>query len=326
MILWSKNMTKKEIANFLLKPWNFIHYYIDKYKSLHNFNKVEKDPGLIDKIDIDIKNSYLINNKSIKEIARNKNMSQYKIRKSLIKQNIVIKKAIDIIQENSKLGSNLSYFNDETSLSAYILGIILGDGCVHHNEHTGKYYLNVTCEDYDILESVNTYFDNKFQIKKDKKSKAYYINIWSKQLTDLLFKKYGLRGDKSHNLPWLNFKEENYKFFISGLHSTDGSNYILNTKFKPKNKIYYYKRFEWNYTTVCFEFIKKLENYIKYILPDIKISFKERKHKEGWVSYSLTCRGDNAIRLCDWMYSDSDKNTRCERKYQIYLNAKLLFK
>jgi hypothetical protein len=217
------------------------------------------------------------------------------------------------------LPADITYFDEMTPHSSYVLGVILGDGCVQHNEQTGKYNLNITCEDVDILDSANEYFGGQFTIRPVKGTKAHKLNIWSKELTELMFQKFGLRGEKSHNLPWIEMSTDMYQYFISGLHSTDGCNYNRKIKSIHKNKTYNNRALDWNYTSVCYDFIIKVKQHIENVLPDVSMKLVERTHANGNKSYCIHTTGKRAIKLCDWMYANTDKLTRCERKYQIYL-------
>ncbi len=307
---WEAGLTKSDISKKLDIPWKSAHYYIKKYKTLANF--ISQQIIIPEKEIIQLYKQSL----SVAHVMKTFNISRSIVNKILLKNSIKILSVGDSKIKRSSLGAELNYFNSITPHAAYVLGVIWGDGCIHHNERTHKYYLNVTCEDKDILESVKIYFDNKCIIKPIKNTNAYKINIWSKTLTTLLYDKYGLRGAKAHNLPWLDLTDQQFKYFLSGLHSADGCN---ENHIRRKNKVVINKGFRWSYTSVCYDFITKIQNRIKLILPDIKITLHKRIHKNNNISYSLRVIGKMAVKLCNWMYSNTSKLTKCYRKYQIFL-------
>lgn len=320
LTLWEKKLTRMEICNLLHIPWRTVDGIIQKYKNVETIINEQKYKELLMISSYnDIIDCYCNKKLSIKQIMKKMKLTRAHINEVLNRNNVSILSSQEYAMNNSLLGTKLNYFNEYTQLSTYVLGLIYGDGCVHYVEKTHKYYVNLTSEDLDILKSFNHYFNNKFEIKKVKTSNAYKINIWSKELCELLFNKYKLRGKKSHNLLWPNLPDEMYQYFISGLHSTDGSNFTTNMTSKHKNKIYKYQYLYWGYTSVCEDFIKNLKIYI-----DTKLSLrgrmKKRTHTNGSLSYSLEYSHKNAIKLCDWMYNSTNELTRCKRKYEKYLS------
>lgn len=317
LTLCDQKTGRVEIAKKLNMPLHKINRVLQKYKNLKNFNdeknnKTNQRNELFEKIKI----AYL-NNKKIKQIANEFKISVVKVTKILNFFNIKpVKSTIQKI-ENSKLGNKVDHFFDENNLHfAYVMGVILGDGCIYNNPSSEKYYLNITAEDFDISNSCNIYFGEKHIIKKDKNSKAFRLNIWSKPLVDMFKEKYGLSGEKSHNLPWINFEENLCKAFISGLHATDGSIYELTNKYNGKS-------INWNYTTVCLPFLIKMKETLENFIPTLgKVKIKTRIHKNNNLSYSITYSTQNTLKICNWMYSNTNELIRCNRKYLKYLEWK----
>ncbi|MCZ2224810.1 MAG: hypothetical protein LC122_14405 [Chitinophagales bacterium] len=306
---------RSSIAKKLELSLSAVNRVLADYKSVDEFlleQKINKDNEslFIEKVKI----SYFKNKESIRKTMKELNCSREAINKALLHLNIKPISMYDQAIKNSKLGNDISkYFNEYTPHTCYVLGVILGDGCVHNNSSTNKYYLNVTAEDKDIIDSVNIYFNNSHETQFNKRNNAYMINIWSKKLVELLHTKYGLKGEKAHNLPWLELPKDMYKYFISGLHATDGSIYVL----KRSNII------QWNYTTVCYDFISKLKSKLEELVPTLSTRpIKTRTHKSGAKSYSVTYSGKDTIKICNWMYENTLPILRCERKYQKYLEWK----
>lgn len=229
----------------------------------------------------------------------------------------------DYLTINSMKENFLQLFSNQTPQMFYILGLIFGDGCVHFNTKTRKYYVNLTCEDLDILENFRSFIGNQYSIKSIKTSKASKINVWSKPLCEALFQLYGLKNKKSDRLIYPNIPVELEKFFVIGLHATDGSNPILTIKSKHNGKTYINKTLEWNYTSCSLDFIKKINEVVSRNTGLEPAKLNIRYHKTGNTSYSIRYHGKKAQVVCDWMY-DCPEFMRCKRKYQMYQSYLIL--
>lgn len=208
----------------------------------------------------------------------------------------------------------LQLFKNQTPEMFFVLGLIYGDGCVHFNEHTRKYYVNLTSEDIDLLETFRLYLGTTAPIKQVSKSKAYKINVWSKPLCETLFELFSLRNEKSHKLVYPNVPSELEKFFVAGLHAADGSNPILTIKKKYKDTIYTNYTLEWNYTSCSYDFIKKINEIVARHMALSPSKIHTRNHERGNQSYSIRYFGKKASKICQWMY-DCSPHLRCNRKY-----------
>lgn len=211
----------------------------------------------------------------------------------------------------------LQLFGKPSSKMFYILGLIFGDGCVHYNIATRKYYVNLTSQDLDILENFRNFIGKKYQIKKIENANAFAVNVWSKPLCEVLFSLYQLRNKKSHKLVYPNVPTAFEKFFILGIHATDGSNPTLTIKKNYKNKLYINYTLEWNYTSCSKNFIHKINEVVSRNLNIKPAKINVRLHKVGNTSYSIRYFGKRAQSICDWMY-DCPIWMRCDRKYKMY--------
>lgn len=211
----------------------------------------------------------------------------------------------------------LQLFKSQTPEMFFVLGLIFGDGCVHFNEQTRKYYVNLTSEDIDLLETFISYLNTHAQIKHVRKTKAYKVNVWSKPLCEVLFELFGLRNKKSHKLIYPDVPEELEKSFIAGLHAADGSNPILTIRKKYKDTIYTNHTLEWNYTSCSYEFINKINEVVARHTELTPSKINIRNHKRGNQSYSIRYFGKKASKVCQWMYS-CPPNLRCDRKYRTW--------
>lgn len=211
----------------------------------------------------------------------------------------------------------LQLFSQHTPKMYYILGLIFGDGCVHYNIATRKYYVNLTSGDRDILKNFRRFFGNQHPIRKIKGANAFRVDIWSKPLCEVLFNLFQIRNKKSDRLIYPNVPKRLEKYFVLGLHTTDGSNPTLTIKKKYKSKLYINYTLEWNYTSCSKAFIEKINEIVASNLKIKPSKINVRKHKVGNISYSIRYFGKKAQAICDWMY-DCPKYMRCQRKYNMY--------
>jgi hypothetical protein len=212
--------------------------------------------------------------------------------------------------------------NAKTDLSAYVLGLIFGDGHVHYDELKYKYSVSLISVDCDILTSAQTLFGKDFPIhtifpKKKKRKTTYNIVMNSKEFAIHLRKTYGFINRKSDCLIWPNLPSEMYQYFISGLLSTDG---CIRVDSRRKNKAY---GIEFSYSSNCLDFIEKLRSHLCKTLNikeegHIKVLKKNKKRKNP--NYSLRYTGTSAAKILDWIYQNTNPLTRCKRKYDIYQN------
>jgi len=273
-----------------------------------------KPKRIISQIEIDFICESYINNVSMKQLQKQTKLQLKQIKNILLDRNIKILSALEQKQNNSYIKKK-DYFANLGELECYVLGLIFGDGCVYYNPKKYKYALTMTSNDLDILNSCRLLFGNNIPITKRKTSNAYNFVINSKFLCKELINKFHLQSPKSNNLIWPNLDNDMYKYFISGLLSTDGC--VRIDKRRANNKC----AIEFSYSSNCLPFIKNLQNFLhkKLNTPnDIGIKINSTKRKN--TNYSLRFSGTNASKILDYIYSQSSSETRCERKYNIYNN------
>ena len=124
---------------------------------------------------------------------------------------------------------NVSVFNKD---SAYILGYILGDGCIRSKHKNDNYYLNISSKDYHILLDILKVFkspENKIS-KSFNKTGSYWYSIDIRDepiIQDLLA--LGIRPRKSKEGCTLrDIPITYYPHFIRGLFDSDGCVRLLN--------------------------------------------------------------------------------------------------
>jgi hypothetical protein len=258
---------------------------------------------------------------SLNKITKENKLQKSQTKQVLMENNIKVLTVYESKIKNAK-EINVHCLDGDTELSAYVLGLIFGDGHVNFDEIKYKYYVSLISIDYDIVQSAQTLFGIHFPIKTikpntKKKKLTYNIVVNSKEFSIYLRKQFQLVNKKSDCLIWPSLPEKMYQFFISGLLSTDGCIRV------DKRRLGQPCGIEFSYSSNCLQFIKDLRSYISNIFnyPDegyIKTLPKNKKRKNA--NYNLRYSGSKALAILNWIYDNTNNLTRCKRKYEIYQN------
>lgn len=249
--------------------------------------------------------------KSINKLQKETKLQHKNIQSILISNGIKMLTAYETQKRNASLEER-NYFDDLNELQCYVLGAIFGDGCVHYNEQKYKYAVTITSNDTDILISSQKLFGVKFPIKKRKISNAYNIVVNSKHLCKELIDKFQLQSPKSNNLIWPSLPQEMIPCFISGLLSTDGCVELRKKYIGNPCAI------EFSYSSNCLSFVESLQNFLTETLKINRTKIKINKTKRKNKNYSLRYSGSHAKIILDWIYNQTNSETQCKRKYDIY--------
>lgn len=119
----------------------------------------------------------------------------------------------------------------DTTEKAYLLGLLVSDGTIHHNKQSGAYCTTLKLKESDkpLLEEIINIFPffklGKVEIHKDG-FRSYYINHYNKQLF-LDLQKNSVLTRKSYenaNNVWLpEFSEDLFFAYLHGLFDGDGT-------------------------------------------------------------------------------------------------------
>ena len=257
--------------------------------------------------------------KSINTLQKETKLQKRTLKKLLTNAGIRVLSAYETKIKNAA-PININCLDATDPLSAYVLGLIFGDGHIGYDEKKYKYSVSLISVDYDIIISAQTLFGNVFAIhtikpKKNKKKITYNIVVNSKEFAKYLRNKYGFVNRKSNCLIWPILEKNMYPFFISGLLSTDG---CIRTDSRRKNQMC---SIEFSYSSNCLEFVEHLRAHLSTILDidnfgHIKTLKANKKRKNP--NYSLRYTGSTAKQILNWIYQNTNELTRCKRKYNLY--------
>jgi DNA-binding transcriptional regulator WhiA len=114
-----------------------------------------------------IANLYVKEEKSVKEIAEITKLSTKQIRNILQKENVVLHGK----RRTNGYKINTDFFKTWSPEMAYVLGLILTDGCVSGNSVT------ISQKERDILDKVSTALKSTYPIKRVKNGNSYLHNL-----------------------------------------------------------------------------------------------------------------------------------------------------
>lgn len=198
---------------------------------------------------------------------------------------------------NRKYPVNHNFFKKWSPEMAYVLGFFFSDGYVSSDRQVASIHLSQ--KDHYILERINSIIESNRQVYVH--SKSSYLKIDSQTLANDLVK-LGCTPRKSQTLKFPSLKNNFLSHFVRGYFDGDGS-----IHFNKPNTI-----------KVSFvstkEFLEEMQLRISKILRTK--SNPINKVKSVWNVYYY---GDDARKLCDWMYKNS-KNLYLKRKKDKYDN------
>lgn len=197
-----------------------------------------------------------------------------------------------------------NYFETiDSEFKSYILGFILGDGCV--DSERNKITISLQDRDSDILQKIKTELKFSGEIKFKKRTRESwkdqkYLSFSSKKIKeDLLKLGVGPRKSLTCDIPNIAFSDELFRHFLRGLSDADGT--ISLTK----------SGFVWG---LCSS--EKVNLYITDYLKN-KLDIKSYTRFSKNCYYMNVSKKNNVLKILNWMYKDS--NIYLNRKYNKYL-------
>ena len=254
----------------------------------------------------DIKKLRQEQNISIKELAQLYNLDRETMA-NLLKDNDIEKKS------NNKINCNIKedYFEviDEPN-KAYILGLLLTDGCVDNSRGNGRIRLALQKQDVEILEKIKKILGVETKLYEDKRGNGMYsLEFSSKKIFEDL-QKYSIIPNKTYNTTNLptNIPNEFIIDFLRGMFDGDGT--LTYSDDKSRDVTF---RLSSHFESICYDY---------QILIDKLIGKTEHNKifcaKDVW---NCAWRGyKQVLSILDILYKDAD--LYLDRKYQKYLELK----
>lgn len=217
---------------------------------------------------------------------------------------------------NRKHNINNSFFKEiDNKNKAYILGLIISDGCINN-----EYKLTFTSKDVELVEIFKRELKSEHKLSKyevyDKRTNKTYtrysLQIASKEIVNDL-KNIGIYSKKSFDCKMPNIPENLFWHFLRGIFDGDGS-----VSKEKKNKIGRL-RFQIIGSEYLIEDLKKYFNY--YGLSNTKISITKYHNNTNNIVNILYYSYNDLSIIKSKMYEDSE-GLRLTRKYDLFQTLK----
>ena len=217
-------------------------------------------------------------------------------------------------QKKEKVPQRYIYINDKffsvwNSEMAYILGLLMTDGCLSRAKK-GSYRISLCLNDRELLEKVAKVIGSNHAIASSKHQKGLFIFIFGRRrlVEDLMI--LGMKPRKSLNLRFPEVPKEYLRDFIRGVFDGDGCVFYRNGS---KGKLL-------NVSCVSGSkrFIDGLESVLQSLgMPKKKI-YEHQNIQNKNTYYTLRyCHGDSII-LFKIMYKDIKNGIYLKRKYDKF--------
>lgn len=205
---------------------------------------------------------------------------------------------------------NENFFSSWSDKMAYVLGLIITDGCITPAPKGRTYSVHLAMNDKSLLEKVRKAMESEHKIVSSKQQKGLYLFNFAREQISKDLIRLGVTPRKSLTVKFPDVPDEYLRHFIRGVFDGDGSvyfesrsrNFPLRTKFVSGSK----------------DFIYELEERLQKLGMPKRTIYKD---KRGNISYSFGYGHRNSIRLFHLLYDGVDKDLYLERKYKKFVES-----
>lgn len=209
-----------------------------------------------------------------------------------------------------KYHCNANAFDCQTKASAYWLGFLMADGSVNRSTIS----IEIHQKDIKQLDNFNTFLSSNYPIQKSRK-KCYRLDITSKPLVEKL-NEIGIVQNKTQKNIFPQINESYTNHFIRGFF--DGDGWLTSRKTNQK-----YLIFDFGFSSNSYLFLYYIKSWFELQLGKKcqKIINKTNKHSHSCYQFAIAGKS-KFIQAGELLYKDSKTNTRLDRKYNQWKNAK----
>ena len=202
---------------------------------------------------------------------------------------------------------NIHFFDEYNVNSCYWAGFIAADGYVRSDRANVSIHLSKTDVEHLKKLEILTNYIGKTKVYNDECCLSF-AGQWFK---DILADKFDIYPQKTFNIQISNkIPKDMIPHFLRGYMDGDGS--IV--KFENYLRV--------NFTSGSHILLTQIADYMYDI--GIKVHNESGKAKIQLINNSIGYACQNAMQVLDMLYKDSTDLTRLDRKYQIYLQYKMI--
>lgn len=207
---------------------------------------------------------------------------------------------------NRKIDEKSIFSNGINSISAYILGIILSDGCLSYDAHSHRYRITITMNDYRLIEYLRDNYspEKKIYEYKNKIGRGIsYTFITTNEFDIKYLMKLGVVERKSNIIEFPIIKDTYNRHLLRGIFDGDGSVYINKTKTNYNGIVKRYEYINATFTTGSYEFAKGILDVLTKA--DIHCSLLKDSRKDHNCWYIKIYSREAIKNLYKYMYNYS---------------------
>jgi len=257
---------------------------------------------------------YIGKRHSLEDIARIYGVSRVAIYKRLKKYGIKQRSKSEARIEAQKQGKlpqdffdiNDNFFNDWSAEMAYVLGLIITDGCI---SKTGT--ISLCMNDKDLLEKVKNTLGSTHKIEPSKHQDNLHIFRFARENMVERLKALGVIPKKSLVVKFPEVPKGYLPDFIRGVFDGDGS--VFFDKRRPKFPL------RSKFVSSSQVFIEELQKVLEALGMPKRTIYKQ-KTINGW-SYMFIYDHKNSTELFEILYKNTQNGLFLERKYKRFLEG-----
>jgi len=201
---------------------------------------------------------------------------------------------------------NESFFSTWSPEMAYVLGLLITDGCV---SKAGN--VSLCINDRDLLEKVKIALGSEHKITPSNYQKGLYYFHFAREKLVRDLRKLCVVPRKSLIVKFPDVPQDFLSHFIRGVFDGDGS--VFFDKRRPKFPL------RSKFVSSSESFVRKLQSSLEYLGMPGRTIYKQRT-KNGW-SYMFIYDHKNSVRLFNILYSEATNELFLERKYTRFLEG-----
>lgn len=257
---------------------------------------------------------YVTNKRSLEDIGKIYGVSRVAVYKKLKKYGIKQRSKSEARLEAQKQGKlpqeffdiNESFFSTWSPDMAYVLGLIITDGCV---SRTGTVSLRIN--DRELLEKVKKVMRAEHNITASRHQKNLYIFHFARENMVRRLGALGIMPKKSLVVKFPEIPQEYLPDFIRGIFDGDGSVML--------NKISKYCPLIAKFYSGSKEFIEGMESKLQELGMPKRIIYCQKARKNPY--HSIVYGHKDCERLFRIMYGNTSEGLFLERKYNRFLEG-----
>lgn len=203
------------------------------------------------------------------------------------------------------------------SISAYILGIILSDGCLSYDENSHRYRITITMNDYSLIKYLRDNYspDKKIYEYKHKIGRGIsYTFITTNEFDINYLRILGVVERKSNIIEFPTIKDTYNRHLIRGIFDGDGSVYINKTKTTHCGVVKRYEYINASFTSGSYSFAKSISEIL--IKSNIQCSLVKDSRDESNCWYVKIYSKESIRKLYKYMYNYS--SVYLDRKKDLF--------